>query len=84
MPEVKNFYILPEWIEPGLVIGCAAITIGLAGTSPVVEAHGAGKQGIWYDPMKQNVPELQMMIDKSTLVGQHDDPAQRFRELLVK
>lgn len=82
MPEIKNFYVLPEWIMPGVVIGCADFTLGLALTSPVVEARGAGRLAAWYNPETQSIEDLEQMITFDGYPA-HDDPAQRFRELLL-
>jgi hypothetical protein len=82
MRDVKNFYVLPEWIEPGLVIGCAQFTIGVPHTSPVIEAQGAGCPAAWFDPLTQSVEDLEAMLPRFQRI--HNDPAQRFRELLMK
>ena len=70
-------YVLPAWINPALVIGCADLTIGLAYTSPVVEAWGAGKEAYWFDPHR-NIPVARNM--------NYGDgrAADRFLELLTK
>ena len=72
-----RLYILPPWIDPALVIACSKVTIGLAYTSPVVEAWGAGKEAYWFDPHR-NIPIARNMEYGDGLA------ANRFRELLTK
>lgn len=50
-PIHDRCYILPAWINPGLVIAAADLTISLAFTSTTMEALGAGRKALWYDPM---------------------------------
>ena len=73
----KNFYTLPEWIEPGLVIGCAHTSISIYGCSTKVEAEGAGKHAMWFNPWKESFPDFSDAQRTET-------PADRFRELLLK
>jgi hypothetical protein len=84
---IKNFYVLPEWIEPGLVIGCSHFSISLYGTSTKVEAEGAGKPAFDYNPWTQTIDDLLAppisQMSAFIRAPQTDTPADRFRELLT-
>lgn len=47
----ERWYELPAWVNPDLVIACADLTISLAFTSTTIEALGAGRRAIFYDPL---------------------------------
>ena len=74
----KNFYALPEWIEPGLVIACAHSSVSIYGCSTAYEAHGAGKVSCSWNPWKAGMPII------SVNPPLKDTAADRFRELLLK
>ena len=78
----KNFYTLPEWIEPGLVIGCATFSISLYGCSTRMEAQGAGKQAFWFNPWEDAYPPQPEQCYLS--FGELATPADQFLELLLK
>mgnify|MGYP001601771348 CR=1 FL=1 len=76
----KNFYTLPEWIEPGLVIGCADATISLYGASTTMEAQGAGKTAFWFNPwIHSHIDDFKTINPPLKYTA-----ADRFRELLLK
>ena len=50
METAPNFIVLPELFETSVVTGLADVTISACFSSPTVEAIGAGKKGIFYDP----------------------------------
>ena len=75
----KNFYTLPEWIEPGLVIACADLTIAIYGASPAIEAHATGRKAFWYDPFNAGDELVHLKFNAPPIT-----PADRFRELLLK
>ena len=94
-PDCPRFFVLPNWIDPAYVIGCADLTISLAFTSPTAEALAAGKKALWYDPLCQfrvnpypkgvtahTLEDLDHAVSKLTRQD-CGGPAQRFRELLT-
>lgn len=96
-PDTKRFFVLPKWIDPAYVIGCAHLTVSLAFGSPTAEALAAGKKALWYDPLgafrinpypkgqtAHSYEELVHRVSSCVVYERLGGPAQRFRELLVE
>lgn len=80
-PMHPRFYTLPEWIAPGLVIGCADVTVGIPNTSPVVDALADLRPALWFNPgdvTDDLLRELEKYIRRRPMTS-----AQKFRELLT-